>query len=223
VKIVEDKASRNTTSRVANSRQSNTIIAYINAIGKSIPPMIIVKSLRGFNVLEGPVGSKWTCQQNAWTENILGVEWIKGVLLAHCEEERSQLIILDGHHSHEAIGIIDAAGKENILLCLPPHTTHFLCPLDRTVFGPLNNEYNKAYSFVSPNPVNTVDKKTWSKLFTSAFDQSVNSANIISGFRSCGTLLFNPLAVPSRAFTPSMTFENQPTESSSHQTTLFLG
>ena len=59
--------------------------------------MIIVKSLRGFNVLEGPVGSKWTCQQNAWTENILGVEGIKGVLLAHCEEERPQLIILDGH------------------------------------------------------------------------------------------------------------------------------
>ena len=82
MKIVEDKASRNTASRVANSRQSNTIIAYINAIGKSIPPMIIVKSLRGFNVLEGPVGSKWTYQQNAWTEDILGVE-CKGVFLAH--------------------------------------------------------------------------------------------------------------------------------------------
>jgi hypothetical protein len=45
VKVVTDKASRNTPGRVANSRQSNTIIAYINAIGKSIPPMIIVKSL----------------------------------------------------------------------------------------------------------------------------------------------------------------------------------
>jgi hypothetical protein len=55
--------------------------------------MIIVKSLRGFNVLEGPVGSKWTCQQNAWTENILGVEWIKGVLLAHCEEEGHNSLI----------------------------------------------------------------------------------------------------------------------------------
>jgi hypothetical protein len=52
VKVVTDKASRNTPGRVANSRQSNTIIACINAIGKSMPPMIIVKgktekSLRG--------------------------------------------------------------------------------------------------------------------------------------------------------------------------------
>ena len=146
VKVVADKASRNTPGRVANSRQSNTIIACINAIGKSMPPMIIVKgktekSLRGFNVLEGPVGSKCTYQQNAWTEDILGVKWFKGVCLAHCGDERTQLIILDGHHSHETIGIIDAARKENILLlCLPPHTTHFLCPLDRTIFRPLSKE-----------------------------------------------------------------------------------
>ena len=81
--------------------------------------------------------------------------------MAHCGEERPQLNILDGHHSHETIGIIDVARKENILLCLPPHTTHFLCPLDRTVFGPLSKEYNKQCStFASANPVNTVDKKT---------------------------------------------------------------
>ena len=83
VKVVANKASRNTPGRVANSRLSNTIIACINAIGKSMLPMIIVKgktekSLRGFNVLEGPVGLKWTYQQNAWTEDILGVEWFKG-------------------------------------------------------------------------------------------------------------------------------------------------
>ena len=101
VKVVADKASRNTPGRVANSHQSNTIIACTNGTGKSMPPMIIIKgktdkSPRGFNVLEGPVGSKWTYQQNAWTEDILGVE-CKGVFLAHCGEERPQLIILDGH------------------------------------------------------------------------------------------------------------------------------
>ena len=122
------------------------------------------------------------------------------------------------HYEHETIDIVDAARKENaLLLCLPPHTTHFVCPLDRTVFGPLSKEYNKACSnFVSAIPVNTGDKKTWPKLFTSAFDQSVNPANIISGFRSCGILPLNPLAVHSEAFTPSMTFENQPADSSNH-------
>jgi hypothetical protein len=44
----------------------------------------------------------------------------------------------------------------------------------------------------------------------------VNPANIISEFRSCGILPFNPLAVPSEAFNPSVNFENQHTESSNH-------
>ena len=57
VKVVADKASRNTPApgRVANSRQSNTIIACINAIGKSMLQMIIVKGktekiLRGSSI-----------------------------------------------------------------------------------------------------------------------------------------------------------------------------
>jgi hypothetical protein len=58
------------------------------------------------------------------TEDILGVEWFKGVFLAHCGEERPRLIILDGHHSHETIGIIDAARKENILLLCPTSSHH---------------------------------------------------------------------------------------------------
>lgn len=84
VKVVASKSARNIPGRVANTRTSNTIISCINAAGVSMPPLIIVKgktekSSRGYNMKGGPVGSKWTYQQNAWTEDILGVEWFKGV------------------------------------------------------------------------------------------------------------------------------------------------
>ena len=126
VKIVASKSSRNIPGRVANTRSSNTIISCINAAGVSMPPLIIVKrktekSLRGYTMKEGPVGSKRTYQQNAWTEDILGVEWFKVVFLATCGEGRPQLLLLDGYHSHETLGLIEELTRENniILLCLP--------------------------------------------------------------------------------------------------------
>lgn len=213
VKVVASKSARNIPGRVANTRTSNTIISCINAAGVSMPPLIIVKgktekSLRGYNMKEGPVGSKWTYQQNAWTEDILGVEWFKGVFLAACGEGRPQLLLLDGHHSHETLGLIELARENDIiLLCLPPHTTHYLCPLDRTVFGPLSREYNKLCSdYLSSNPANTVDKISWPSLFNQAYNRSFNPSNIISGFRSCGIVPLNPLSLPIEAFAPSMTY-----------------
>jgi hypothetical protein len=144
-----------------------------------------------------------------WFSKVIdGVKASEGIasgLNGRIPQERNPEIILAGFTDWSKADV-KSLGQVFVLstvltLCLPPHTSHFLCPFDRTVFGWLSKEYNKQYSsFVSANPVNTVDKtKTWPKLFTSAFDQSVNPANIISGFCSCGILPFNPLAVPPEA------------------------
>ena len=55
-----------------------------------------------------------------------------------------------------------------IILALPSHTTHFLQPLDRSVFGPLNKAYNRYCSeFLSDHPCNLVNKWTFPGLFFS--------------------------------------------------------
>ena len=54
------------------------------------------------------------------------------------------LLIFDGHHSHISLELIELARENNIhLLCLPPHTTHLLQPLDVGVFGPLKQAWKK--------------------------------------------------------------------------------
>ena len=52
--------------------------------------------------------------------------------------EHPVLLLLDNPYSHLAIDVLDYC-KDNgvVLLSFPPHCSHKLQPLDRTVFGPL--------------------------------------------------------------------------------------
>ena len=52
------------------------------------------------------------------------------------------LFIVDGHGSHVTWDFLSYCLKNNILiLCLPPHSTHLLQPLDVRIFSPLNRAY----------------------------------------------------------------------------------
>ncbi|VDI81895.1 Hypothetical predicted protein [Mytilus galloprovincialis] len=175
-KVVAAKSSRTIPGRVSNTRERNTIFGCINARGDRMPPLIIVKgktqkAVMSYNTADGPVGATWTYQAKAWTEDVLGIEWFTNIFLKKCGNQRPQLLILDGHHSHEVLGLIEKARENNItLLTLPPHTTHYLCPLDRTVFGPLSKNYDRICSEYCQNPGNLVNKITWPGLFRRAFE-----------------------------------------------------
>lgn len=85
------------------------------------------------------------------------------------------------------------------------HTTHFLQPLDRSLFGPFNKAFNKFCSdFLSKSALNIINKWTFPSLFKSAWENGVTSENIVSGFRACGIYPFNPHAIPISAYLPSL-------------------
>ena len=98
------------------------------------------RSLYGFNTRAAPTGTDWFYQKNDWMEDSVGEKWFNDVLLKFCGPERSQLLILDGHASHESLAILMRAMEEGIhILALPPRTTHYLQPLDRADLGLLIN------------------------------------------------------------------------------------
>ena len=91
---------------------------------------------------------------------------------------------------------------------MPPHTTHYLCPLDRTVFGPLNKEYDRLCTeFMSADPNNIVSKETAPKIIKAAYDKSFSRSNIVAGFEKTSIYRWNPLAIPKEAFLPSDPFD----------------
>jgi len=145
-------------------------------------------------------------REKGWITDVIGERWFRDVFLAECGPERPQLLILDGHSSHETLAILEMALHEKIhVLSLPPHTTHLLHPLDRTVFGPLNAAYNRFCSeYLNENPLNLVTKWSFPGLFAQAWEHELSPANIQSGFRACGIFPFNSAAIPKDSFAPSM-------------------
>ena len=76
------------------------------------------------------------------------------VQVVKCTKEHPVLLLLDNHDSHTSIQTIDFC-KENgvVLLSFPPHCSHKLQPLDRSVFGPLKKYYSSVCdSFLKSRP-----------------------------------------------------------------------
>jgi hypothetical protein len=77
--------------------------------------------------------------EKGWTNNVVTLETVR-----RYEEEtrekangRWRLLYLDGHNSHITLEVIEYTRQNKIVaICLPPHTTHALQPLDVGVFGP---------------------------------------------------------------------------------------
>lgn len=83
---------------------------------------------------------------NGWTDNELGMEYLEQHFHPQTKETHStkgyRILIVDGHDSHVSIKAIKFCITHKIvLLCLPPHSTHLLQPLDVGVFSPLSVYY----------------------------------------------------------------------------------
>ena len=199
--------------RVANSRESLTMLPCMNANGVAMPPMFIIKgktkrSLAGFQSADCPQDSVFTIQKNAWQENTICEEWFEEVFLKHCGNERPQLLIWDSHSSHEALSLLEVARENNIFfLAFPPHTTHILCPLDVGIFSPFKRAYNKyCTQFMSESPENTINKSTICNLITKAYQSTFTRTNIVSSFEATGLFPLNPSAIKPSSFTPSASY-----------------
>ena len=143
MKVVARSGTKHIPGRVGNFRESMTMMACINGAGMALPPMFVVKGT-SFETSEAPKESVFTHQPNAWMEDSLEVEWFQWVFLKRCGTHRCQILIWDSHRSHETLNVILKAKENGILMfTFPPHTTHFLCPLDTTVFGPFQKANNR--------------------------------------------------------------------------------
>jgi hypothetical protein len=73
-------------------------------------------------------------------------------------KDRPVLLLLDNHQSHLAIKVLDLA-KENgaVLLTFPPHTSHKLQSLDRSMYGPFKKFVDSASdAWLRSNPGRTM-------------------------------------------------------------------
>jgi len=126
------------------------------------------------------------------------------------------ILILDGHCSHKSLEVIDLARSSGVVIvCLPPHTTHKLQPLDRTFYGPLKSNYNaECDKFMLSNAGRRIGQFDLAALFGAAYIKTASVEKAVSGFKSTGIWPFNPDVFGDADYLPSLvTDEPQPTMS----------
>ena len=110
-----------------------------------------------------------------------------------------RLLIIDGHESHCSIDFQDLCKEKNIiLLCMPPHSSHLLQPLDVACFSPLKRKYGDAVLGLARNRTHYISKETFLPAFKAAFEQSITKENIQASFRGAGLVPHDPQAVLSK-------------------------
>ena len=142
-KVVALKGAKQIGSITSSERgQMITICSAGNATGNFVPPMLVFlrKKFKNHFIRDGPNGCVGSATSSGWMEPETFLLFMKHfVKTVKINIEHPVLLLLDNYYSHLAKDVLDYC-KDNgvVLLSFPPHCSHKLQPLDRTVFGPLN-------------------------------------------------------------------------------------
>jgi hypothetical protein len=181
------------------NREWVTVVQAVNSTGYAIPPYIIVAGKNHldswYDEAEFPPRWRTSVSQNGWTTNELAIDWIR-----HFEEFTSprklgvyRLLILDGHESHHSEEFEEYCKEHNIVtLCMPPHSSHILQPLDVGCFGPLKKSYGRQIEHLMRQQCTHITKEDFIPAFQAAFQDSLTESNIKGGFRGAGLVPFDP-------------------------------
>ena len=126
-------------------------------------------------------------------------QWFAELLIPFVEGKRAEtmkpshpaLLLLDGHSSHETLYTLELAKENKIIsICLPPHMTHLLQPMDVSFFKSLKSAWDQECEAYARDPANGgkfVTKPTFCSVLSKAWQKtSRRKENVTNGFRKCG-------------------------------------
>ncbi|KAL9568850.1 hypothetical protein ACKAV7_006995 [Fusarium commune] len=187
------------------NREWVTVIQAINAEGWAIQPFIVVAGQYHLShwYEESNLPGDWAIAMthNGWTDNETGLEWLKH--FNHHTSMRSngryRLLILDGHESHHSVDFEQYCEENKIItLCMPPHSSHLLQPLDVGCFGPLKMAYGREIEHLIRCSITHISKTEFFLAFYAAYQATMTQSNIKGGFRGAGLVPLDPESVISK-------------------------
>ncbi|CAG4974913.1 unnamed protein product [Colias eurytheme] len=155
-----------------------------------------------------PPGSKlFMSQKSAYITSEIFLEWMKTHFIPR-KPAGKVVLLLDGHSTHcKSVEMLEYANENDIiLLSMPSHTSHYLQPLDRSVFKSLKHHfYEQCRLWLIHNPGRRISRLSFGALLSKAWGKAATSDNAIAGFKATGVYPFNPEAVPDYAFSQEPT------------------
>ena len=132
----------------AERGEGMTVEVCFNAEGIHISHMFVIPRVRYNEELTrgAPENSIFNFNKSGWMTTDIFYIWFDHFIMyskPHPHQNRI-LLILDGHSTHiKNIDLINKARHVGVdIICLPPHTTHRLQPLDVAYMGPLKQNIN---------------------------------------------------------------------------------
>jgi hypothetical protein len=110
-----------------------------------------------------------------------------------------RLLILDGHESHLNQEFKDYCLEHKILtLCMPPHSSHVLQPLDVVCFSPLKRKYSQRVRDLARQRIFHINKEAFLPAFKDAFFDVFTTENCRKAFEAAGLVPANAQVVLDR-------------------------
>ncbi|CAM4572986.1 unnamed protein product [Leuciscus chuanchicus] len=143
-RVIAAKGERQVGAMTSGERGTLVTIAFAgNAQDNHVPPFFIFpgKKFKDQFLRDGPAGSIGSANGSGWMQEADFLLFLQHFAIHTCVSKESMLLLLlDNHHSHISVAAIDFCRAHGIvMLSFPPHCSHRLQPLDRSVFGPLKH------------------------------------------------------------------------------------
>ena len=199
----------------AERGQLVTLCCAVNAVGNSVPPMFIFPRVnyRDNFVNGGPVGCVGTAHPSGWMTEAGFLTFLKH-FVAHARPSPTDkvILLLDNHVSHLSVDVLQFA-KDNgvVMVSFPPHCSHKLQPLDRSVYGPLKRYYNVACDdWIVSHKGRTMTIYDVPAMVGLAYPKAMTPANIQAGFKVSGISPFNRNVFTDDEFLPADVTDRPP-------------
>lgn len=174
-----------------SGREFTTVLGCVSADGSKLPPLILHKGKRlwtssfGDKAKEYP-GTSYFISDKGWMTEEVFTSWFKKTFVPNVKEFPC-LLIYDGHLSHIGISLVEEAIKSNVtILKLPPHTSHFLQPLDVSVFRGFKSTWDRILAeWTRHNSGQRLPKSAFANLLGKTW-KSIDPKQIIAGFKKTG-------------------------------------
>ena len=193
-----------------------TMCCAVNATGNALPPFFVFPRVyfRDTMMKDAPAGSAGTAHPSGWMTSDTFLTFMQHFAdCVRCSPASPVLMLLDNHDSHISIPVIDFAKEKGItMVSFPPHCSHKLQPLDRSVYGPFKKCYNVACDdWMVSNPGRPMSIYDIPGCVAVAFPNAFNASNIQAGFRVSGISPFNRQVFTDDEFMSSYDVRDRPT------------
>ena len=134
-----------------------------------MPPLVVYKAKHLYDTwcTDGPEGAYYAVTQSGWMSDTVFERWFCDSFIPFVAYlEKPVILLYDGHGSHLTYATVKAAIEALIIIvCLPPHTSHALQPLDVGVFKPLKDTCRRLlFNFFRQSRMKSIDKPKFPNL-----------------------------------------------------------